>query len=84
MSEFDDALALLERAVARLEAAPLRADGEALARLTAERAEQERQTAAAATERAAQERQTAATAAEIVARVEAALAKIGQVLEGEG
>jgi hypothetical protein len=69
MSELDDALALLERAVARLEAAPLHSDGEILARLAAERAEQERQ--------------TAATAAEIVGRVEAALAKIGQVLDGE-
>lgn len=35
MSELDDALAMLERAVARLEAAPLPAVGEAAARLAA-------------------------------------------------
>jgi hypothetical protein len=70
MSELDDALALLERAVKRLEAAPLRGDGEAVARLAAERA--------------TEDRQLQSTAAEIVARVEAALAKIGQVLDGDG
>jgi hypothetical protein len=70
MSDLDDALAQLERAVARLEAAPLGGGGEAAARLAAERA--------------AEEEQRAATAAEIIARVDAALAKLGQVLEGEG
>jgi predicted regulator of Ras-like GTPase activity (Roadblock/LC7/MglB family) len=70
MSELDDALAMLERAVARLEAAPLPgADGAA---------------AKAAAEREAEDRQLQSTAAEIVARVDAALAKIGQVLDGDG
>jgi protoporphyrinogen oxidase len=70
MSELDDALATLERAVARLEKAPLLAGGEAMARLAAERE--------------AEDQTLQTTAAEIVARVEAALAKIGQVLGGEG
>ena len=70
MSDIDDALAMLERAVLRLEAAPLYVDSDAAARYAAERA--------------AEDEKVAETAAEIVARVEAALAKIGQVLEGEG
>jgi len=65
MSELDDALAALERAVRRLEAAPLLAGKEAAGR-------------------EAEDEKLAATAAEIVARVEAALEKIGQVLDGEG
>jgi hypothetical protein len=68
MSELDDALAMLQRAVLRLEAAPLLGDSDAVARVAAERA--------------AEDEQVAATAAEIVARVEAALAKIVQVLDG--
>jgi len=70
MSELDDALAVLEQAVARLEAAPVLADREAAAKLAAERD--------------TEARQVEATAAEIVQRVEAALAKISQVLDGEG
>ena len=70
MSELDDALAVLEQAVARLEAAPVLADREAAATLAAERD--------------AADEQMAATAAEIVARVEAALAKVSQVLDGDG
>ncbi|MGA8401971.1 MAG: hypothetical protein WB697_18930 [Stellaceae bacterium] len=70
MSELDDALAALEHAVRRLEAAPLLAGKEEVARLEAERE--------------AEDKQLATTAAEIVARVEAALDKIGQVLDGEG
>jgi hypothetical protein len=70
MSELDDALAALEQAVARLEAAPVLGDREAAARLAAERE--------------AETRQVEATAAEIVQRVEAALAKISQVLDGDG
>jgi hypothetical protein len=70
MSDLDDALALLERAVSRLEALPLRDDREREARLAAERADEDQR--------------LAATAAEIVARVDAALDKIGHVLEGEG
>ena len=69
MSELDDALAMLERAVRRLEAAPL-GDSAAVARAHAERD--------------AADEQMAATAAEIVARVEAALAKVSQVLDGDG
>lgn len=69
MSEIDDALVMLERAVQRLEAVPLSDSREAVARLA---------------ERAAEDEKLAATAAEIVARVEAALDKIGQVLDGEG
>jgi hypothetical protein len=68
MSDLDDALAALERAVSRLEAAPALTHGETLARLAAERD--------------AENRQVEATAAEIVTRVEAALAKISQVLDG--
>jgi len=68
MSELDDALAMLERAVLRLEAAPLLGDSDAAARMAAERA--------------AEDAQLAATTAEIVARVDAALAKIGEVLDG--
>ena len=71
MSDLDDALAMLERAVSRLEAAPGLANSDAAA-------------ARLAAEREAEDRKLAATAAEIVARVEAALAKIGQVLDGEG
>ena len=59
MSELDDALAMLERAVARLEAAPLLTPGEVAARVAAEREDEEQK--------------LAATATEIVARVEAAL-----------
>jgi hypothetical protein len=70
MSELDDALVALEHAVRRLEAAPLLADKEAVARLAAGRE--------------VEDEKLAATAAEIVARVEAALEKIGQVLHGEG
>ena len=70
MSELDDALVVLEQAVARLEAAPVLADREAAAALAAERE--------------AEARQVEATAAEIVQRVEAALAKISQVLDGDG
>jgi len=70
MSELDDALAMLERAMLRLEAVPLRGDGETAARLAAQRE--------------IEDRQLQATAAEVVARVEAALAKIGQVLDGDG
>jgi hypothetical protein len=70
MSELDDALAVLEQAVARLEAAPALADREAAATLAAERE--------------AEALQVEATAAEIVQRVEAALAKISQVLDREG
>jgi hypothetical protein len=70
MSELDDALMMLERAVARLEAVPLRSDGDVRALF--------------AVEREAEDRQLQATTAEIVARVEAALEKIGQVLDGDG
>jgi len=70
MSELDDALVMLERAVQRLEAVPLSDGKETAARL--------------ATKREADDEKLAATAAEIVARVEAALDKIGQVLDGEG
>ena len=70
MSDLDDALAMLERAVSRLEAAPGLDSGGAAARLAAERE--------------AEHRQIEATTTEIVARVEAALAKLGQVLEGDG
>jgi len=69
MSDLDDALAALERAVSRLEAAPALNHRDALAQLAAERD--------------AENRQVEATAAEIVARVEAALAKISQVLDGD-
>ncbi|HEU0215646.1 MAG TPA: hypothetical protein VFQ90_03235 [Stellaceae bacterium] len=70
MSELDDALAALAQAVARLEAAPVLADREAAAKLAAERE--------------AETREVEATAAEIVQRVEAALAKISRVLDGDG
>jgi predicted regulator of Ras-like GTPase activity (Roadblock/LC7/MglB family) len=70
MSELDDALAALEHAVRRLEAAPLLAGKEAVAHLTSGRE--------------AEDEKLAATAAEIVARVEAALDKLGQVLDAEG
>jgi hypothetical protein len=70
MSELDDALAALEHAVRRLEAAPLSAGKEEVVRLAAERE--------------AEDKKLATTAAEIIARVEAALGKIGQVLDGEG
>lgn len=69
MSELDDALVQLERAVLRLEAAPQLGDSDAAARLQADRA--------------AETAKIEQTAAQIVARVEAALAKIGQVLAGE-
>lgn len=69
MSEIDDALARLERAVTRLEAASLAGDAAATARLAAERV--------------AEDRRIAEVAAAVVARVEAALDKIGQALEGE-
>jgi len=67
MSDLDDALAQLERAVLRLEAAPQLGDSDAAARLQAERA--------------AEAEKLEATAAQIVARVEAALAKISQALD---
>ena len=69
MSDLDDALAQLERAVLRLEAAPQLGDSDAALRLQAERA--------------AESEKIEATAAEIIARVEAALAKIGQALDGD-
>lgn len=68
MSDLDDALAALERAVSRLEALPLDGGAENAMRLA---------------ERAAEDQRIAQTAAEIVARVDAALEKIGQVLEGK-
>jgi hypothetical protein len=67
MSDLDDALAQLERALLRLEAAPLLGDSDANTRLAAERA-------------AADQHLDELTAA-ILARVEAALDKIGQALE---
>ena len=70
MSDLDDALALLERAVSRLEALPLRGDKELAAQAAAELADDDQR--------------LASTAAEIVARVDAALEKIGRVLEGDG
>ena len=70
MSDLDDALSLLERAVLRLEAAPLLGDSDAAARLAAEQA--------------AEDRRIEETAAAVVARVDAALAKIDQLLEAEG
>ena len=70
MSDLDDALAQLERAVLRLEAVPKLGDSDAAARLQAERA--------------AESAKLGATAAQIVARVETALAKIGQALDAEG
>ena len=70
MSDLDDALAMLERAVLRLEAAPQLGDSDAAMRLQAERA--------------AETAQLETTAAQIVARVDAALEKIGQVLEEGG
>ncbi|HZK91509.1 MAG TPA: hypothetical protein VFC56_15290 [Stellaceae bacterium] len=70
MSDLDDALALLERAVSRLEALPLRGARELAAEVAAERADDDQR--------------LASTAAEIVARVDAALEKIGRVLEGDG
>ena len=66
MSDLDDALAQLERAVLRLEAAPQLGDSDAAMRLQAERA--------------VEASKLDATAALIVARVEAALAKISQAL----
>jgi hypothetical protein len=69
MSDLDDALAQLERAVLRLEAAPQLGDSDAAMRLQAERA--------------AESAKIEATAVEIIARVEAALAKIGQALDGD-
>jgi hypothetical protein len=70
MSELDEALAELERAVLHLEGVPRLGDSDAAARLQAQRA--------------AETARVEETAAQIVARVEAALAKIGQVLEGDG
>lgn len=67
MSDLDDALAQLERAVLRLEAAPQLGDSDAAARLQAERV--------------ADAGRLEATAVQIVARVEAALAKISQALD---
>ena len=69
MSDLDDALAQLERAVLRLEAEPQLGDSDAATRLQAERA--------------AETAKLETTAAQIVARVEAALAKIGQALDGD-
>jgi hypothetical protein len=70
MSDLDDALAQLERAVLRLEAAPQLGDSDAAMRLQ--------------TKRAAESAKLGATVAQIVARVETALAKIGQALDAEG
>jgi hypothetical protein len=70
MSDLDDALSLLERAMLRLEAAPLLGDSDAAARLAAEQA--------------AEDRRIEETAEAIIARVDAALAKIDQLLEAEG
>lgn len=70
MSDLDDALAVLERAVTRLEALPLSGGSETAAQI--------------AKERAAEDDRIAASAAEIIARVDAALEKIGEVLEGRG
>jgi len=69
MSDLDDAFAELERAVLRLEAVPQLGDSDAAAVLHAQRA--------------AEAARIEQTAAQIVARVEAALAKIGQVLGGD-
>jgi hypothetical protein len=69
MSELDEALAELERAVLRLEAVPRLGDSDAAIRLQAQRA--------------AEAARVEETAAQIVARVEAALDKIGQVLKGD-
>jgi hypothetical protein len=69
MSELDEALAELERAVLRLEAVPRLGDSDAAIRLQAQRA--------------AETARVEETAAQIVARVEAALDKIGQVLKGD-
>jgi hypothetical protein len=69
MSELDEALAELERAVLRLEAVPRLGDSDAAIRLQAQRA--------------AEAARVEETAAQIVARVEAALDKIGQVLGGD-
>ena len=69
MSELDDALATLERAVTRLEAVPRLGDSDAVARLAAERA--------------AEDRQLEDSAAAIVARVDVALGKIARVLAAE-
>ena len=69
MSELGDALAMLERAVTRLEAVPRLGDSDAVARLAAERA--------------AENQQLEQSAAAIVARVDAALGKIAQVLEDQ-
>jgi hypothetical protein len=68
MSELDDALAQLESAVLRLEAVPQLGDSDAANRLQALRAEESAR--------------MGQTAAQIVARVEAALGKIAQVLDG--
>jgi len=70
MSDLDDALAELERAVLRLEAVPQLGDSDAAAVLQAKRA--------------AEAAKLEETAAQIVARVEAALGKIGQVLGEKG
>ena len=70
MSDLDDALAQLERAVLRLEAVPRLGDSDAANRLQAQRD--------------AEVARVEETAAQIVARVEAALDKIGQVLKGGG
>jgi hypothetical protein len=69
MSDLDDALSLLQRAVLRLEAAPLLGDSDAAARLAAEQA--------------AEDRRIEETAAAVVARLDAALDKINQLLEAE-
>jgi hypothetical protein len=69
MSDLDDALVQLERAVLRLEAVPQLGDSDAAMRLQAERD--------------ADAAKLETTAAQIVARVEAALAKIGRALDGD-
>jgi hypothetical protein len=66
MSDLDDAIAELERAVLRLEAVPQLCDSDAAAVLLAKRA--------------AEAAKLEETATQIVACVEAALDKIGQVL----
>jgi hypothetical protein len=78
MSELDDAIALLEQAVARLETAAAGLDRPPEAALAPDAAGLDM--AGLAAEDA---RRRALTAA-IVARVDAALGKIGQALEGGG
>ncbi len=79
MSELDDAIARLERAVERLEAAPRlnqpEPAGEDVVRLAEARLAQDR---------AAEDERVRQLTAAIAARVEAALDKIGLVLREDG